>query len=310
MGDSRDDILRARRHAVVMASRARCEDTTPESSIRVDVKRFRRGVSGQSASPTANASGREFQSVRDLLLVALTVASGAVDAISYFALGKIFSAFMTGNIVFLGFGIAELEGPDVVPVLVALAMYAVGVYLGLRFAARRSYESGLWPPAMTVLLGLVAIAETFFLVGWLATASHPSAAVAHVLIGLLSIAMGIQTAAVRSLGVQGIFTTAGTFTLVAFVGTFAGSRSRAELPRLTGVLVGLVAGAAAGGLLFLHARSYAPLLPLVITVLVIAVGGAQRVARRRTLIAAAYRLVGNRSRRYTRRSVEGEGAQP
>ncbi len=45
--------------------------------------------------------------MRDVLLVALTVASGAVDAISYFGLGKIFSAFMTGNIVYLGFGIAE-----------------------------------------------------------------------------------------------------------------------------------------------------------------------------------------------------------
>jgi uncharacterized membrane protein YoaK (UPF0700 family) len=84
--------------------------------------------------------------------------------------------------------------------------------------------------------------------------------------------MGIQTAAVRSLGVQGIFTTAGTFTLVAFAGTFAGSRSKSEMPRLVGVLLGLVAGAVAGGLLFLHARSYAPALPLIITVLVILAG--------------------------------------
>jgi uncharacterized membrane protein YoaK (UPF0700 family) len=243
----------------------------------LDVKRFRRVVSDQVTSSTANASGRDFQSTRDLLLVALTVASGAVDAISYFGLGKIFSAFMTGNLVFLGFGIAELGGPDVVPVLIALSMYSVGAYLGLRLAARRSYESGLWPPAMTVLLGVVAIAEALFLAWWLVTAGHPSTAVSYVLVGVVSIAMGTQTAAVRSLGVQGIFTTAGTFTLVAFVGTFAGSRSRAELPRLAGVLVGLVAGAVAGGLLFLHARSYAPLLPLVITVLVIAVG--RRTAR-------------------------------
>jgi uncharacterized membrane protein YoaK (UPF0700 family) len=88
----------------------------------------------------------------------------------------------------------------------------------------------------------------------------------------LSLAMGLQTAAVRSLGVQGIFTTAGTFTLVAFAGTFAGSRSNAEMPRLAGVLVGLVVGAVAGGLLFLHVRSYAPALPLVITVMVILAG--------------------------------------
>ncbi|MDT5068396.1 MAG: hypothetical protein QOK02_4551 [Mycobacterium sp.] len=210
--------------------------------------------------------------MRDLLLVALTVASGAVDAISYFGLGKIFSAFMTGNLVFLGFGIAEIEGPDVVPVIVALSVFTAGAYCGLRFTTLRSNESGLWPPAMTVLLVLAAVAEAGFLVVWLATAGHPTTDVADVLVALFSLAMGIQTAAVRSLGVQGIFTTAGTFTLVAFAGTFAGSRSRSEMPRLVGVLLGLVAGAVAGGLLFLHARSYAPALPLAITVLVILAG--------------------------------------
>jgi hypothetical protein len=34
----------------------------------------------------------------------------------------------------------------------------------------------------------------------------------------------------------------------------------------------LIAGAVGGGLLFLHARSYAPVLPLAITVLVIVAG--------------------------------------
>jgi uncharacterized membrane protein YoaK (UPF0700 family) len=218
--------------------------------------------------------------VRDVLLVALTIASGAVDAISYFGLGKIFSAFMTGNIVFLGFGIAEIEGPDVIPVLVALSMYALGAYLGLRFTSRRAQEPVLWPRAMTVLFCLVAIAEAFFLAGWLATAGYPSARIAYVFIALLSLAMGIQTAAVRSLGVQGIFTTAGTFTLLALVGTFAGSRSWAEMPRLAGVLVGLIVGAVAGGLLFLHARSYAPVLPLALTILVLLMGRTMHSARR------------------------------
>ena len=57
--------------------------------------------------------------IRDVLLIVLTGSSGAVDAISYFGLGKIFSAFMTGNIVFLGFAIADL-------VIVALASFSVG----------------------------------------------------------------------------------------------------------------------------------------------------------------------------------------
>jgi uncharacterized membrane protein YoaK (UPF0700 family) len=214
--------------------------------------------------------GREIQ--RDILLIALTVASGSADAISYFGLGKTFSAFMTGNIVFLGFGIAHLGGPAIVPVIVALSMFATGVYVGLRIWTLRGRDLGLWPPRMSVLLLLVAIGEAGFLAVWAVTSGQPSTVTTDVLLGLFSLAMGIQTAAVRSLGVQGVFTTAGTFTLVAVVGILAGARPRAEMRRLAGVLIGLVAGAVAGGLLFLHARSAAPVLPLVITILVALAG--------------------------------------
>jgi uncharacterized membrane protein YoaK (UPF0700 family) len=209
--------------------------------------------------------------VRDWLLIALTVSSGAVDAISYFGLGKIFSAFMTGNLVFLGFGIANTGGPALLPVILALAAFSVGAYLGTRITLS-SQESSLWPRRVSVALGLTAIAEAGFLAVWMATAGQPSAGIANVLLVLFALAMGLQTAAVRSLGVQGVFTTAATFTLVAFAGDFAGSRPKAEVPRLAGVLVGLIAGAVAGGLLFAHALSYAPILPLVITVVVIVTG--------------------------------------
>jgi uncharacterized membrane protein YoaK (UPF0700 family) len=228
-------------------------------------------------------SDRGAPRTRDLLLVALTFASGAVDAISYFGLGKVFSAFMSGNFVFLGFGIAHIKGPCF-PIILALFTFAVGSFFGLRIATKRSHESGWWPPRMSVLLGLVAIAEAEFLAMWSATAGHPSAHETDILIVLLSLAMGIQTAAVRSLAVQGVFTTAGTFTLVAVTGVLAGARSRTELPRLVGVLVGLVAGAIGGGLLFLSERSYAPAVPLVVTILVILAG---RTLQRRMGIAAS-----------------------
>jgi uncharacterized membrane protein YoaK (UPF0700 family) len=209
--------------------------------------------------------------VRDVSLVALTVASGAVDAISYFGLGHIFSAFMSGNMVFLGFGIADIKG-HCLPIVLALSTFAVGSYLGVRIATRRTQESGLWPPRMSLLLAVVAMAEAGFLAVWSATAGHPPTEITRVLIVFFSLGMGLQTAAVRSLDVQGVFTTAGTFTLVAVTGVLAGARSWAEMPRLVGVLAGLVGGASVEGLLVLHARSYAPALPLVITILVILAG--------------------------------------
>jgi uncharacterized membrane protein YoaK (UPF0700 family) len=64
--------------------------------------------------------------VRDLLLMTLTVSSGAMDAISYLALGKVFTAFMTGNIVFLGLRMARAGDFGVVRITVALAAFSAG----------------------------------------------------------------------------------------------------------------------------------------------------------------------------------------
>ena len=226
-------------------------------------------TSGDRVGPEGPA---DVTSWRDLLLVGLTVASGAVDAISYFGLGKIFSAFMSGNIVFLGFGIVASKSPAVVPVMCALSMFAVGSFVGQWITVVWPRDHRLWPETVSVLLIFVAIAEAGFLAVWISAAGHPSTDGTDVLIAVFSIAMGLQTAAVRSLGVLGVFTTAATFTLVAFAGTLAGSRPKAEIPRLAGVLVGLVVGAVAGGLLVVHARSYAPVMPHAITVVVILLG--------------------------------------
>src|SRR5260221_13070662 len=72
--------------------------------------------------------------VRDLLLNALTISSGAVDAISFLALGKVFSAFMTGNIAFLGLRVAGASAPGAVAILVSLAAFAAGGYLSPRIS--------------------------------------------------------------------------------------------------------------------------------------------------------------------------------
>jgi len=206
---------------------------------------------------------------RDLLLIALTFSSGAIDAISYFGLGKVFSAFMTGNIVFLGFGIANAGGPNFLPVICALAFFATGAYLGTRITLPLPQNHGAWPGRVSATLAVVAVVEAVFLILWMASGAQPTTAMINVLLALFSLAMGLQTAAVRALGVPGVFTTAATFTLLAFAGDFAGSRPKAEAPRLAGVLAGLIAGAIAGGFLFVHAPSYAPVLPLVTTILVI-----------------------------------------
>jgi uncharacterized membrane protein YoaK (UPF0700 family) len=208
--------------------------------------------------------------VRDLLLNALTVSSGAIDAISFLALGKVFSAFMTGNIAFLGLRVAGAGGPGVVAILVSMAAFAVGVYLSTRIL-KPAEGSGIWPHRVTIALGVSLIGHVVFLAVWFATNGEPSVDVAHVLLGSWGLAMGMQSAAVRTLHVDGVFTTAATATIIFLAGDIANwSSTVTERRRFTGVLISLFAGATAGGLLLVHAHTYAPVLPFAITVAAVA----------------------------------------
>jgi uncharacterized membrane protein YoaK (UPF0700 family) len=227
-------------------------------------------INAAAVTTTSNLAHISQRRVRDLLLNALTVSSGAVDAISFLALGKVFSAFMTGNIAFLGLRVAGAPGPGVVSILVSMAAFAVGVYLSTRIV-NPSESSGIWSGRVTLALGVSLIAHAVFLDVWFATNGQPPIDVAHILLGLWGFAMGMQSAAVRRLHVDGVFTTAATATVIFLVGDLVNWRATvAERRRLTGVLVSLFVGATAGGLLLVHAHMYAPVLPFAITVAVVA----------------------------------------
>jgi uncharacterized membrane protein YoaK (UPF0700 family) len=220
-----------------------------------------------------NASKVSPTTVRDLRLLALTFTSGAVDAISVLALGKIFTAFMTGNLVFLGLGVAGAGSQNIVRVCVSLLTFAVGVFVGTRIL-RGMQESGTWPGYMSVILGAGAVAQAGFLALWIAVSGEPSNGTAIGLITLSAFAMGLQSSAALSLRVTGVFTTAATATLMYFVRDEA-ERSvtpASDRRRFAGDLGALVAGATAGALLLVHARTYAPVLPLALTALVVATG--------------------------------------
>jgi uncharacterized membrane protein YoaK (UPF0700 family) len=207
--------------------------------------------------------------VRDLLLVGLAVCSGAVDAISYLALGKVFSAFMTGNIVLVALSLTGAGGPEALRVGAALAAFAAGVAISVKIV-KPSRGSTIWPRRVSIALGLSALAEAIFLAGWIVTSGRPATGFGHVLVGISALAMGAQTGAVLSLGIPSIFTTAATATVAGLASDLAGwPQSTNERWRLAGVLAGICMGAVAGALLLTHARNYAPLLPVIGTLLVI-----------------------------------------
>src|SRR3954468_9233002 len=124
-----------------------------------------------ATAPVARrAAARRLSSttVRDLLLLGLTVSSGAVDAISFIALGKVFTAFMTGNLVFLGLDLGGAGGPGVVRVLIAIGTFATGVYAATRIVEAAS-GSDVWPRGVSAALSLALVLEATFLAVWALT---------------------------------------------------------------------------------------------------------------------------------------------
>jgi uncharacterized membrane protein YoaK (UPF0700 family) len=208
--------------------------------------------------------------VRQGILVALTVSTGAVDAVSWLCLGKVFSAFMTGNLVFLGLRIGGAEGQPTTRVLASVAAFAAGATLGAWLVRPTQGNDAVWPSRMTLALTGTMVAQACFVGVWRLVDTAPSSAQTDLLVVLWSLAMGIQTTAIFSLGVRGVFTTAATATLATFMGDLSGwSQARGERWRLLTVVLGLVAGVAVGAALVDHARYWAPVFPLAITFAVV-----------------------------------------
>src|SRR5262245_65845998 len=76
---------------------------------------------------------------RDPLLVglmALTFVTGLVDAVSILGLGRVFTANMTGNVVFLGFAAAGAPGLSVARTSAAVVAFLLGAVAGGRISLR------------------------------------------------------------------------------------------------------------------------------------------------------------------------------
>ncbi len=192
-----------------------------------------------------------------VLLMALTVVTGVVDAVSYLELGRVFVANMTGNVVFLGFAWAGDAQLSVAASLVALGVFLGGAVVGGRLAHQIGSHRGrllLWATALTAL----AVLAAFVLAS---VDPHPGTAPRYTLIVLLAAAMGVQNASSRHLAVADATTTVLTLTLTGLAADsfFAGGTNPRPLRRIAAVLC-MFTGALVGGLLALHQPLWAPLL--------------------------------------------------
>jgi uncharacterized membrane protein YoaK (UPF0700 family) len=188
--------------------------------------------------------------VRDPLtrtLLILTFVTGIVDVVSFLALGQVFSAMQTGNVVFLGLGVAGVSGAPVLAPLVALVAFLVGGTVAARLARTGSPGAGsrlrLAMTAEIVLLGVAALLAALVDV-------HAGEFIAYLLIAILSVAMGLRNTIARGIGDPNLATTVLNLTLSAFVSsTPTGIASESELELRAAAIAAILAGAIAGALL-------------------------------------------------------------
>jgi len=199
---------------------------------------------------------------RDLLLVALTFAAGAVDAVVFLRL-DVFTAVMTGNIVLLGLAIGQGAFRNALRSLVALAAYAGGVLTAARLVGATPRDS-VWPAHATRALALEWVLHVAFFAGWILTNAQPDGLAAAALIAVSGMAMGIQAATARTLA-PSMSTTYVTGTLTAFLSELSalGALGPDSRRRAT-IVLALGLGAVCGALALVSVAVLAPAVPVVV----------------------------------------------
>lgn len=181
------------------------------------------------------------------VLLALTAATGVIDAVSYLGLGRVFTANMTGNVVLLGFAVAGAQGLSVTRSGIALLAFFVGAVIGGRTA--RSMSDAPWQRWTRVAFGAEAgllLLATTFAIGQTRSLDAKPARLSAVII-LTAAALGIRNATVRKLAVPDLTTTVLTLTVTGLAAdsTLAGGVNQGFAKRSAAVVL-MLAGAAVG----------------------------------------------------------------
>ncbi|MEU9953809.1 YoaK family protein [Streptomyces poriferorum] len=200
------------------------------------------------------------------LMLALTVVTGLVDAVSYLELGRVFVANMTGNVVFAGFAFAGAPGFSLVASFVALGGFVAGAVTGGRLVHRSHAHRG------RMLLHALCAETTCVLAALVVTlvsGSPYTGGVRFTLIALLAVGLGLQNAVARALAVPDLKTTVLTLTItgIASDGRLAGGPGSKAGRRVLSAAA-MLAGALVGAMGVLHGH---PVLPLVLAVVILAV---------------------------------------
>ncbi|MEU7692000.1 DUF1275 domain-containing protein [Microbispora hainanensis] len=181
------------------------------------------------------------------LMLALTFATGVVDAVGYLRLDRVFAGNMTGNVVILGMAATGVTDLPVLGPAVALVCFLAGAALAGRVL--RTAAPG-WSARCTGLLTGVALVLVAVALVLVAVGADAAPGLRPAMAAALALAMGMQAATARHLAVKDVTTVVVTSTLTGLAADsrLGAARSQGALRRAAAVMW-IILGAAAGAAL-------------------------------------------------------------
>lgn len=146
-------------------------------------------------------------------LMVLTFTSGMVDAVGFIALGHVFCALATGNVLFLGIAVAGEPQLGVGNTVTALGMFAVGLACGHRLVVWLDSRGRRWFRTTICFEGIALSAAAGVSWGLVPEPPGQLSGRHYAVVALLALAMGARAVAAQRLAVPGMSTILITSTL-------------------------------------------------------------------------------------------------
>lgn len=230
-------------------------------------------VEASATAPNAQATRADLSpTTRNVLVTLLVVNSGYIDAVGFVALGGAFTSVMTGNMVLLGLSAGTADASLASHSALAIVCFIAGCAVGTRVAGIHQEGDPTWPPSVSRALYVQLALVATFAASWWVLSDHPDRDWQLQLLALNAMALGVQSSAVQRFGVSGLSTTYLTGTLTQLVIRLTSGHPVRQVAHSGSLLIGLIAGAALGGLVTSHLRWLVPIPP--IALLTAAVAGA------------------------------------
>ena len=233
--------------------------------------------------PRAQSKGGGDELLGPLML--LTTTTGVVDAISFVGLGHVFTANMTGNVVFIGFALGGAHELSIQRSLAALGAFATGAMV----AGYVTNRGAIRTPQRQLAFGAGTEAALLLTSAIIAVGQSPplSSSSAYALIVLTALAMGVRNAVIRKLAVADVTTTVLTLTITGLVGDapFVGGHGTRSGRKALSILL-MFAGALIGTVLLLNWGFMIPLALSALLALVVTVVAVRRAPKGRVATTA------------------------